>query len=199
MGQFSSKAWNEVHESLGQVTPLPTRRQSSVLTLSSLDPRSPSTEIQRTPIQLEADWPILPTQQADAADDPRSPTRLFQRTPVPPFPIPMEKMPQETELEDSFVNMSEDSAGRAFASGENTAVPKAERKVKASVQKKQTKKQVDASGSAERTPLKNTSRPNTLLRSVQESQHHKQGKPDPWLGAKQGQSPAGKENSLVTA
>lgn len=194
MGQFSSKAWNEVHESLGQVTPLPTRRPSGVLTLSSLDPRSPSAEIQRTPIQLEADWPIPPAQQANAEDDPRSPTRLFQRT-----PIPMEKMPQEIQPEDSFVSMSEDSAGRAFASGENTPVPKAERKVKASVQKKQTKKQVDVTGSTERTPLKNTSRPNSLLRSVQESQHQKQGKPDPWPGAKQGQSPAGKENSILTA
>uniref|UniRef100_A0A131Y807 Uncharacterized protein n=1 Tax=Ixodes ricinus TaxID=34613 RepID=A0A131Y807_IXORI len=194
MGQFVSKTWSDVHEGAEQSTPLPARRQSGVLTLSSLDPRSPTTEIQRTPIQLEGDWPDAVTQGAEAWDDPRSPTRLFQRT-----PIPMGKMLPGGESEDSFGNTSEDLADRALPSQGNRIVSKAEGKVKASLQKKVAKKRADTPRSVERTPLKSTSRPNTLLRSVQESRHQKQGKSDPRPGVKQGQSPAGKENGIVIA
>lgn len=193
MGQFVSKTWNDVHEGAEQSTPLPARRQSGVLTLSSLDPRSPTTEIQRTPIQLEGDWPDAVTPEAEAGDDPRSPTRLFQRT-----PIPMGKMLSDGESEDSFSNMIENSASRALPSEGNRVVPK-EGKAKASLQKKVAKKRADTPGSVERTPLKNTSRPNTLLRSVQESQHQRQGKSDPRPGVRQGRSPAGKENGIVIA
>ncbi|CAN7985596.1 unnamed protein product [Ixodes hexagonus] len=194
MGQFASKTWNDVHESLQQSTPVPgRRRQSGVLTLSSLDPRSPTTEIQRTPIQLESDWPDLPTPEANAGDDPRSPTRLFQRTPIPVW-----QMTPDVEPGDSFVSMSGDATAEAFPSQENMPAPKVERKDKANKQKA-AKKRADTSGSLERTPLKSTSRPNTLLRSVQESQHQKQGKPNPWPGVKQAQSPADKENSFVIA
>ncbi|CAN7986701.1 unnamed protein product [Ixodes pacificus] len=194
MGQFVSKTWSDVHEGAEQSTPLPARRPSGVLTLSSLDPRSPTTEIQRTPIQLEGDWPDAVTQGAEAGDDPRSPTRLFQRT-----PIPMGKMLPDGESEDSFSNMIEDLAARALPFEGNRAVPKAKGKVKASLQEKVAKKRADTPGSVERTPLKNTSRPNTLLRSVQESRHQRQGKSDPRPGVKRGQSPAGKENGIVIA
>ncbi|KAG0411681.1 hypothetical protein HPB47_011202 [Ixodes persulcatus] len=193
MGQFVSKTWSDVHEGAEQSTPLPARRQSGVLTLSSLDPRSPTAEIQRTPIQLEGDWPDAVMQGAEAGDDPRSPTRLFQRT-----PIPMGKMLPDGEAEDSFGNTSEDLAARALPSQGNCAIP-IEGKAKASLQKKVAKKRADTPGSVERTPLKNTSRPNTLLRSVQESRHQRQGKSDPQPGVKRGRSPAGKENGIVPA
>lgn len=193
MGQFVSKTWSDVHEAAEQSTPLPARRQSGLLTLSSLDPRSPTTEIQRTPIQLEDDWPDAVMQGAEAGDDPRSPTRLFQRT-----PIPMGKMLPDGESEYSFDNMSEDLAAQALPSLGNGAVPKVEGKAKASLQKV-AKKRADTPGSVERTPLKNTSRPNTLLRSVQESRHQRQAKSDPRPGVKQAQRPAGKENGIVIA
>lgn len=178
MGQYLGKSLSENSALPAQCTPLPVRRHARVLTLSELDPRSPTAEITRTPIQMEASSP--PGFSAEVGDvqlDPRSPTSAFQRTPIPLGMI----FKRRAEADSPTFQVRERTPLHESTSP-NSATTLRERRVKKSQENNGgTRKQFSATTTSpvgERPALKSTSRPNTLLRSLQENNLQRAGKAD---------------------
>lgn len=198
MGQYLGKSLSENSALPAQCTPLPVRRHARVLTLSELDPRSPTAEITRTPIQMEASSPSgISIEVADTPLDPRSPTNAFQRTPIPLGMI--------------FKRRAEPDSPTTFQLREKTPLPETasphstttlrERRLKKSQENiSSPRKQSPAKTTpptSERPALKSTSRPNTLLRSLQENNLQRAGKAD--FHSPKMQNCSDKENCIVPA
>ncbi|KAH8041685.1 hypothetical protein HPB51_017487 [Rhipicephalus microplus] len=181
-----------------QSTPLPVRRHARMLTLSELDPRSPTTEIMRTPIQMEESVTPDYLTQEGVDIDPRSPTTAFQRTPIPLGVMIKRKVDAESPMAVCY----EKRRVSENASHSPGTVKRKERKVKKSDEDLSgTLEQLTVSNTppCERFALKSTSRPNTLLRSLQESNLQRAGKADYVAAPKRSNSSEEKENSIMPA
>uniref|UniRef100_A0A1E1X022 Uncharacterized protein n=1 Tax=Amblyomma aureolatum TaxID=187763 RepID=A0A1E1X022_9ACAR len=196
MGQYLGKPFGDNSALPAQSTPLPARRHTKVLTLSELDPRSPTAEIPRTPIQMEAAALSDGSVEIDTGLDPRSPTQAFQRT-----PIPLETMLQRHVPQDS--PSAEYHKKRPVPPGvldSPTVVMQRERRMKKSQENIiDVQKQSPASNTSERPALKSTSRPNTMLRSLQESNFQRAGKGNFGAAPKMADFSKEKENCIMPA
>ncbi|XP_064461116.1 uncharacterized protein LOC135371067 [Ornithodoros turicata] len=201
MGVHYGKLWNDTDDATQQSTPLSVRRQSRrLLSLTSLDPRSPSSEITRTPIQIESfqqETPVLDC----GKDDPRSPTRAFQRTPIPFGQLLPEPNRQKQPERETFTRVTlhqSTNAPSGCTTPQDPSTPlKAEHVARpaplAQTLKTIAKKNENAFGSM-RSPLRATTHPNCLLHSLQQQQIQRQKIMDP----NRGKSVASdKENSFV--
>ncbi|XP_077509580.1 uncharacterized protein LOC144120765 [Amblyomma americanum] len=196
MGQYLGKPFGENSALPAQSTPLPVRRHTKVLTLSELDPRSPTAEIPRTPIQMEA--AALPggSPEIDTELDPRSPTQAFQRTPIPlgimlHRPVPQDSPSAEYYKKRPVLPSVLDSP---------TVAMQRERRMKKSQENiADVQKQSPASNTSERPALKSTSRPNTMLRSLQESNLQRAGKANFGTAPKMADFSKEKENCIMPA
>lgn len=196
MGQYLSRSWDESSAVQAQGTPLPVRRHARMLTLSELDPRSPTTEINRTPIQMEE--PVAEsdnsTEEVDTDIDPRSPTTAFRRTPIPTGMMIKKNVQQESPMA-LYYEKKRAPASALHSPGATTS---RERKAKKSQEDLNGKQwAVSNMPTCVRPALKNTSRPNTLLRSVQENHLQRAGKADLTAPPKLQNFSEEKENSIM--
>lgn len=198
MGQYLGKSLSENSALPAQCTPLPVRRHARVLTLSELDPRSPTAEITRTPIQMEASSPSdFSTEVGDMQLDPRSPTSAFQRTPIPLGTI----FKRRAEPDSPTFQAREKMSVPESASPHSTTTLRERRLKKSQENTGGTKKQSPAKTTpplGERPALKSTSRPNTLLRSLQENTLQRAGKAN-FYSPKAQNCSDDKENGVVPA
>lgn len=176
MGQYLGKSLSENSALPAQCTPLPVRRHARVLTLSELDPRSPTAEITRTPIQMEASSPSgISIEVADTPLDPRSPTNAFQRTPIPLGMIFKSRAEPDSP---TTLQLREKTLLPETASPHSTTTLRERRLKKSQENISSPRKQSPAKTTppkSERPALKSTSRPNTLLRSLQENNLQRAG------------------------
>uniref|UniRef100_A0A131YSZ8 Uncharacterized protein n=1 Tax=Rhipicephalus appendiculatus TaxID=34631 RepID=A0A131YSZ8_RHIAP len=198
MGQYLSRSVGESGGMPAQSTPLPVRRHARTLTLSDLDPRSPTTEISRTPIQMED--PVTsdsPTEEG-VDIDPRSPTTAFRRTPIPLGMTIKKKMEPESPM---AVCYEKRRASVNDSHSPGTTKHKARKPKKSDEDPSGTPKELTVSSTppCERPVLKNTNRPNTLLRSLQESNLQRAGKADHTTAPKRPNCSEEKENSIMPA
>lgn len=201
MGQYLGKSLSENSALPAQCTPLPVRRHARVLTLSELDPRSPTAEITRTPIQMEASSPsdsLTEVGDADAQLDPRSPTNAFQRTPIPLGTI----FKRRAEPESPTFLVREKMPVPESVSPQGTTTLRERRLKRSQENTGGTKKQsqsITTPPMGERPALKSTSRPNTLLRSLQENTLQRAGKANFYSPKARNCSDDNKENGVVPA
>lgn len=198
MGQYLGKSLSENSALPAQCTPLPVRRHARVLTLSELDPRSPTAEITRTPIQMEASSPSDSlTEVGDVQLDPRSPTNAFQRTPIPLGTI----FKRRVEPDSPTFLVREKTPMPESTSPHGTTTLRERRLKKSQENTSGTKKQsvaITTPPMGERPALKSTSRPNTLLRSLQENTLQRAGKAN-FYSPKARNCSDDKENGVVPA
>lgn len=178
MGIPYGKFWSDAEEKDRESTPLSARRPPrKMLSLASLDPRSPSSEIARTPIHIESTL-HRGTDVEDAAErDPRSPTTAFQRTPLPIGKIPPETVLQGKPAVDQSCKKANCHESRLVSVGCET--PK---------------------GGLEgtRSPLKAVSHPNCPRKSARKHKVRRQKTADEISGIRKDVDPD-KENSLMLA
>lgn len=180
-----------------QSTPLPVRRHARMLTLSDLDPRSPTTEIPRTPIQMEE--PTTSDASTEELEiDPRSPTTAFRRTPIPLGIIANKKFEPESPMAVCY-EKRRGSANASHMPGKTTHKERKPKKCDEDLSGTQKQSTVSSTPPCERPVLKNTSRPNTLLRSLQQSHLQRAGKADYAAAPKRPNFSEEKENSIMPA
>lgn len=196
MGQYLGKPFSENSALPAQSTPLPVRRHTKVLTLSELDPRSPTAEIPRTPIQMEDQAASDGSVEVDTELDPRSPTQAFQRTPIPLGIMLQRHVPQDSPSAEYHKKRT--MPPNVLDSP--TVLMQRERRMKKSQENVSVQKQSPASNTtSERPVLKSTSRPNTILRSLQESNFQRAGKANFGSASKIAEFSKEKENCIMPA
>uniref|UniRef100_G3MKZ4 Uncharacterized protein n=1 Tax=Amblyomma maculatum TaxID=34609 RepID=G3MKZ4_AMBMU len=198
MGQYLGKPFGENSSLPAQRTPLPVRRLTKVLSLSDLDPRSPTNEIPRTPIQMEAAALSESSAEGDTELDPRSPTQAFQRTPIPlGMVITQRHVPQDSP---SAEYHKKRPVPPSVLDTPTVPIQK-ERRMKKSLENiADMQKQSPASNtSSERLALKSANRPNTMLRSLQESNFQRAGKTNFGAAPKMADLSNEKENRIMPA